>query len=247
MTFSRLTLGDPRLKSKLRGGSVSSEPPCEEPLTTGANIFPYDDFEDVLSQQGGGPNGNEIPYRDVRDLYWPSEFDSDTSTDGTLITTLEGGPTDPYHLVQNSPGGDAGVWVMSTTNPDAGTYHARVERLETSGSVPSLIFFRLAPCPESGGPVQNFRGSGGLIVTINYRAAANAGSPSGGIGLAFYDQGQNFITSTGTDTKTFTTSYSNYQTSHTLPSSTWYWTCTFTVANSDLGTFDLDNITVGLE
>lgn len=50
MTFSRLTLGDPRLKSKLRGGSVESTDPCKEPLQVG-EVLRDPGFEDLFALQ----------------------------------------------------------------------------------------------------------------------------------------------------------------------------------------------------
>ncbi len=156
MTFSRLTLGEPRLKSKLRGGEVANEPPCAPPVSTGPSLLGDPGLENYFSLTGR----TEFSYRgsgsDFPNRLWPS--------DDTLAEEFDPGQTLTIPWI--SMGSTAfHPWVLSTSNPRSGTYHARIEQPQNDFSGRQLGVARIWPCEALGVGNPGWRVSPGLVVT----------------------------------------------------------------------------------
>lgn len=254
MTFSRLTLGDPRLKSKLRGGEVSNEPPCSDKVVTGGQVLGDPGFENTLSNTGRlelpEPLGNPP------DLVYPS--------DGTVAVTWEpGGSTSPYHwfaqqqLGRDSAGNDA-YWVISDADPDTGTYHARVTLEEQGTSIVSAPHMHCNEDPASGIFELAWPVTPGLILTLSARMKATwtDNDPIFRVLMPGFDSELEFVEYVGGfGDETPSSSYTTYTRSAVVPSGIAFVQAFIqgsriafpdTSGMGDL-TIDLDNVSFGIE
>lgn len=119
MTFSRLTLGEPRLRGKVRGGSV--DPPCVEERRTGQLLSD----PSAESQTTGGLSGNELP-----------SIDPGWATSLTYNDQSAGTDTEIKHL-EAVGGGDFPE--ISTTNPRTGTSHVLLPGGFASWLLPGIM------------------------------------------------------------------------------------------------------------
>lgn len=111
MTFSRLALGEPRLRGNPNGGVVPAGG-CTEPLVYGSNVLADPSCENLVT---GGPGGNEIPVYD-----W--------GTDRGLFYSGndQPAPFTPYMHSWYDEGADPNFLIIqSDAHPRSGTYHLR--------------------------------------------------------------------------------------------------------------------------
>ena len=110
MTYTHLTVGTSKLPSK----PPRAQPPCLEPYIVGTNILRDPGFELLPSNVGLGPNGDELP-EVGGSLPW-------TYFDDSLCPVLN-----PEWATDYTDYNTPRRWFVSTADPRAGTYHARME------------------------------------------------------------------------------------------------------------------------
>ena len=128
-SLTHLTIGKERIPSK----PPRSNPPCTEPYVTGTNILKDPGFELHIANTGGGPLGDEIPAIALgAQTVW---------TDNTT------NPNTNYGWAADSNISGSTRWQVVTTDPDAGTYHARTTNIGgASNNGGELYVFGLYSC-----------------------------------------------------------------------------------------------------
>lgn len=200
MTFSRLTLGEPRLRGKVRGGPVG-EVTCESQFASMANWSnTLGGFEEVISATGGGPNGDEIPFALAADDSGIN-IEAFRFQEGVVINNdwaeapwggwcvRSGFSTRTLYDSQYAVGN---VWVASTASPATGTYHAR-HLLGWNGTTwglgtPALTPIAGAFCTlhNGGYPPYSFGAIAGQLVTIGF-SGSQSWVVSGHLGQLIHD------------------------------------------------------------
>lgn len=211
MTFSRLTLGEPRLKSKLRGGSVSNEPPCQQDVVTGADLLNgRGDMETYVSTTGKTEIAVTINTAARGELTWE---------DGSVAEAFESGERKalPVYMTGGTTQPEIGDWHISTVNPDTGTYHLRITGHNPtsfgSGNTQRLLFAAGMVCPD----IYSFddwhvdRYPAGAIVTFQFRARTSIPSTAK-LNWAI-NTVPNGVVLGETSFQTITTSYTTYSVS----------------------------------
>lgn len=122
MTFTHLTLGEPRLKGTPRGDA-----PCSDPQPTSKQWTIDGSFENLFDITGPDPGGNDrLPE------WWGSS--------GWQWAIADGGADVAYAPYGQEIGTGSGSPFVSTANPHSGTSHLRQTGTIGSGSFNSLTW-----------------------------------------------------------------------------------------------------------
>lgn len=211
MTFTRLTLGEPRLRGKAHGGPI--EEPCVESYVAGEIL------EDLgaENQTTGGVSGNELP-----------SIEGAFVLGGEPYTYNDGSVADPTEYVHTDIIGGGDFAVISTANPRSGAEHVRLP----SGFAGALLPGAQQVCvPKSGNDLINTWANfytaraevGDLVDASGYAAEEFAtGSSSMRVGAQFFNASYAEVSNTWTDTSVPGTSYVEVTHSATAPSGTVY-------------------------
>lgn len=217
MTFSRLTLGDPRLKSKLRGGSVDLAEPCNEDLVHGTNVLTDPGFENHLNNYEEGPDGE----------HFPGEWSIGTAdwADGTEITDNAVYNGTGWAVMSNNGPAPTNRWLISTSNPRSGTHHARFNHDISLGfgeDATAIIPMDVTLCDVDG--AAGARIAAGDFVEISYYMMSSniTNTPVTEVEFEFRDSDRTLISGVGQATSNLNTAYAQYSHSAVAPSGAYY-------------------------
>lgn len=223
---------------------------CAEPYITGSNILPDPSFENTIADNGGGPNGDEIPKLDVPagTLEWYSN--------GAPVRPAKGGLTAPYFWTGH--GAEEYPFVVSTANPDDGASHARAvydSSGAVTGGVSNLDMTYLVNCIEGTGSakrVYGWRVNPGDIISMSYRAVASALDNNATTAAHFQFRSADLVQALSlSNVVSITTAYATYQHQVAAPAFSHYVRAWINVgrtnnpapANSN---FDVDDATLSI-
>ncbi len=247
MTFSRLTLGEPRLKSKLRGGSVDLAEPCDEDLVYGTNVLTDPGFENHLSSYEEGPDGEHFPgeWDRVGTAFW---------ADGTEITSNSVYNGTGWAVFSNNGASPTNRWLISTSNPRSGTYHARFSHDISFGFGEDASY--IAPMEVTLCDVDGAAGAriaAGDFAEISYYMMVSniTNVPVTEVEFEFRDSDRTFISSVGQATSALNTAYAQYSHSAVAPSGAYYvqiyiYAYTDNSMTTDV-TFDIDDCALEIQ
>lgn len=223
---------------------------CQEPIIYGTNILPDPGFETLLALTGGGPNGDEIAYRDgqVRGpFFWPSDDSSAYTARGSLAD---------HPWVQRASLNTQAQWKISSANPNTGAFHARAEfdnqTNDTKGQ-DDLIGATFISCSTTV-PQPFFRVNEGDLVSSQVSAmvqSVSANTEQLLTFLQFLDVEGNFL-DFYQQAAFLTTSYVDYAQSAFAPPGTYYAYTLYRPTRANPGTavvstYDYDDIIVGVQ
>lgn len=144
MTFTKLTLGEPRLRGKAHGGPVAE--PCTEDLVYGTNILRDPGFETQLSHdQIPGPDGEHFPEAvGIGTPPWALEWSASTFADPVFADI---GDSIGWAIDDEDANG---TWVISDINPRISTNHARLPAIGAVSTFLTPIGLRMCDSIPSG-------------------------------------------------------------------------------------------------
>lgn len=224
MTFTRLTLGEPRLRGVPRGGPV--EEACVEPLTYGANILPDPGFETSPSDVGG--YGPDFP------IFGPGAIESAYWYTGSAYGEWASEIPDSVHWVSIRSHDNLNpiaydMFVLSTADPRSGSSHVR-QTSDSNGFINNdyltpVLFYICEGEDSNGNPglVTARIEPGDYLEASYYIKSTAAAGEEAEIYFYFLDASYTFVGDGGTYTRTaptLTTSYQQVTDSAVAPSGT---------------------------
>lgn len=250
MTFTRLTLGEPRLRGKASGGTA--EEACTEDITYGTNILKDPGFEQHLGNTAASSWSDSIPtdatstaQTPESGLLWVDEGEFDDSL-WTPVTNTASGWFHPFF--SNEAEADY-FWIVSTANPRSGTHHARFTKHASTASSPDFAPYVQGRCSTPFNPYSTRIAPGDFIeLTFWSTISTTTNSPTAHAFFAFFDSS---FAGAGTDIGTdsaLSTSYTSFSHSSIAPAGAYYAYAMLQISFMGAGAIvDIDDVTLELQ